>query len=66
MPRTLSVLQAGIGGWVGHTATHPELIAHAREAVARGVAQELLTDAQAHACGDDVFLLLSHAHGADN
>ncbi|MFA7297130.1 MAG: fructose-1,6-bisphosphatase [Dehalococcoidia bacterium] len=66
MPQTLSVIKAGIGGWVGHTAMHPEILAHAREAVARGVAQGLLIDAQAHACGDDVFLLLSHAHGTDN
>jgi fructose 1,6-bisphosphate aldolase/phosphatase len=66
MPQTLSVIKAGIGGWVGHTAMHPDILSHAREAVARGVAQGLLLDAQAHACGDDVFLLLSHAHGVDN
>lgn len=66
MPQTLSVIKAGIGGWVGHTAMHPDLLAHAREAVARGVAQGLLVDAQAHACGDDLFLVLSHQHGVDN
>lgn len=66
MPQTLSVIKAGIGGWVGHSAMHPDILGHAREAVARGVAQGLLIDAQAHACGDDVFLVLSHAHGADN
>ena len=66
MPQTLSVIKADIGGWVGHSAMHPDILAHAREAVARGVTQGLLIDAQAHACGDDVFLVLSHDHGVDN
>ena len=66
MPQTLSVIKAGIGGWVGRSGTHPDVLAHAREAVARGVAQGLLIDAQAHACGDDLFLVLSHQHGVDN
>lgn len=66
MPQTLSVIKADVGGWVGHSAMHPDVLDHAREAMVQGVQQGLLIDAQAHACGDDVFLVMSHEHGVDH
>jgi fructose 1,6-bisphosphate aldolase/phosphatase len=65
MPRTLSVIKADIGGYVGHSAMHPDILAHGRAELAKAVSSGLLIDAQAHACGDDMFLIMSHDHGQD-
>ena len=66
MPQTLSVIKADIGGWVGHSAMHPEILAHGNEALAQAVQAGLLIDGQAHACGDDLFLIMSHDRGQDS
>ena len=66
MPQTLSVIKADIGGFVGHTAMHPEILDLGREELAKAVQRGLLIDAQAHACGDDMFLVMSHDRGQDN
>ncbi len=60
---TLSVIKADTGGWVGHTALHPEMIATAERAIeaARG---DLLIDGQVSGCGDDLALIMTHRHGA--
>lgn len=65
MPQTLSVIKAGVGGFVGHSGMHPDVHQAAREALAQAVQSGLLVDAQAHACGDDLFLVMSHEHGED-
>lgn len=66
MPQTLSVIKADVGGWVGHGAVHPELLAHASEALALAVQAGSVIDAQAHACGDDLVLILSHERAEDD
>ncbi len=66
MPQTLSVIKADIGGWVGHSAMHPEVLDLGRERLAQAVQSGLLIDAQAHACGDDMFLVMSHDRGEDS
>ena len=66
MPQTLSVIKADVGGYVGHSAMHPELLGAGRESLARAVQSGLLIDAQAHACGDDLFLVMSHDRGEDD
>lgn len=66
MPQTLSVIKADIGGYVGHSAMHPDVHDAGREGLARAVQSGLLIDAQAHACGDDLFLVMSHERGEDN
>ncbi len=66
MPQTLSVIKADIGGYVGHSAMHPDILALGREELAKAVQRGLLIDAQAHACGDDMFLVMSHDRGEDN
>ena len=35
MTQTLSVIKADIGGYVGHSAMHPEILAEGREWMAR-------------------------------
>lgn len=59
---TLSVIKADTGGWVGHTALHPQMIQAAEEAIgkARG---SLLIDGQVNGCGDDLALIMTHEHG---
>jgi len=63
---TLSVIKADIGGYVGHSSMHPEILAHGSEALARAVQGGLLIDGQAQACGDDLFLIMSHDRGQDD
>jgi fructose 1,6-bisphosphate aldolase/phosphatase len=65
MPQTLSVFKADLGGWVGHSAVHPEILDHGREAMVLAVQSGMILDGQAHACGDDLVLVVSHAHGSD-
>jgi len=66
MPQTLSVIKADIGGWVGHSSMHPEILDVGKERMAQAVQSGLLIDGQAHACGDDMFLVMSHEQGEDN
>ena len=64
--QTLSVIKADVGGFVGHSAMHPEVLATGREALAGAVQAGLLIDGHAAACGDDLFLVMSHDHGTDS
>lgn len=66
MPQTLSVIKADIGGWVGHSSMHPEILDVGKERMAQAVQSGLLIDGQAHACGDDLFLVMSHDRGEDS
>ncbi len=66
MPQTLSVIKADIGGYVGHSAMHPDVHDVGRERLAQAVQSGLLVDGQAHACGDDLFLVMSHDRGQDS
>ncbi|MDA0302659.1 MAG: fructose-1,6-bisphosphate aldolase/phosphatase [Chloroflexi bacterium] len=66
MPQTLSVIKADIGGWVGHSSMHPEILDVGKERMAQAVQSGLLIDGQAHACGDDMFLVMSHDRGEDS
>ncbi len=66
MPQTLSVIRAEVGGLAGRGATHPDVLEAARERLAQAVQARTFTDAQAHACGDGIFLVLAHGHGEDH
>lgn len=59
---TLSVIKADTGGWVGHTALHPQMIEAAAQAIA-GARGSLLIDGQVNGCGDDLALIMTHQHG---
>lgn len=63
---TISAIKADIGGYVGHSAVHPRLLAEAEARVREAVANGLLLDAKVGACGDDVNLVLTHEHGVDS
>ncbi len=66
MPQTLSVIKADVGGWVGHSAMHPEVLDAGREALATAVQSGLLIDGHASSCGDDLFLIMSHDRGEND
>jgi fructose 1,6-bisphosphate aldolase/phosphatase len=61
---TMSVIKADTGGFVGHSAVHPRMLEVARDAV-EGAKGNLLVDGRVEACGDDLFLILTHRHGAE-
>ncbi|MBM4415593.1 MAG: fructose 1,6-bisphosphatase [Chloroflexi bacterium] len=66
MPQTLSVIKADVGGYVGHSAMHPEVLGVGQEALVRAVQSGLLIDGHAASCGDDLFLIMSHERGEND
>ncbi len=61
---TLSIIKADTGGFVGHTAVHPAIVADAAHAIER-VRGGLLIDGQIATCGDDLALVMTHEHGVE-
>ncbi len=62
---TLSVLKADIGGFVGHSASHPDVVAKAKEMMDAAKQNGTLIDASVLTCGDDLELIMTHTHGVD-
>ncbi|MEE8372157.1 MAG: fructose-1,6-bisphosphate aldolase/phosphatase [Dehalococcoidia bacterium] len=63
---TLSVIKADIGGYVGHSSMHPDLIAEAQEHMEKAKKEGLLIDFHVTRCGDDLQLIMTHQQGEDN
>lgn len=63
---TLSVIKADVGGYVGHSETHPELLVKAEECLAKVKKSGLLIDYCVTKCGDDLQLIMTHEQGEDN
>ncbi len=63
---TLSVIKADIGGYVGHSESHPDILANAGEWLARAKKDGLLADYHVTKCGDDLQLIMTHQQGEDN
>ena len=66
MKVTLSVIKADIGGYVGHSTSHPEVLAKAEECLRTAKKQGLLIDYHVTNCGDDVQLIMTHKKGEDS
>lgn len=66
MKITLSVIKADIGGYVGHSESHPDLMAKAGECVAKVKKEGLIIDYHITKCGDDLQLIMTHQHGEDS
>ncbi|WP_208028813.1 fructose-1,6-bisphosphate aldolase/phosphatase [Rhabdothermincola sediminis] len=62
---TLSIIKADTGGFVGHSAVHPEMVEVAASAI-DGARGDLLLDGQVATCGDDLALVMLHARPADD
>ena len=63
---TLSVIKADVGGWVGHSNSHPEMLALAAEILKEAVAKGFLVDAQVLHVGDDIELIMTHHRGEED
>ena len=66
MEITLSAIKADIGGWVGHSVTHPDTLARADELLAVAKKKGMVVDYRVLHCGDDLQLIMTHHHGEDS
>jgi len=60
---TLSVIKADIGGFVGHSSVHPDVLEKARGMIS---GHPLLIDSYVTHVGDDVNLIMTHEHGRNH
>lgn len=63
---TLSVIKADVGGYVGHSSTHPELLRKAGECLSSAKKKGLIIDFYCGNVGDDIALIMTHQKGPDN
>jgi fructose 1,6-bisphosphate aldolase/phosphatase len=63
---TLSVIKADVGGYVGHSTMHPDLMARANESLALAKKDKRLIDFHVTRCGDDLELIMTHQQGVEN
>ena len=63
---TISVIKADIGGMVGHSSSHPDILALGQRELDTAKRSGLLIDGHASHCGDDMFLIMTHKRGEDN
>ena len=66
MKVTLSVIKADIGGYVGHSESHPDILASAEECLKPAKKSGLLIDYHVTKCGDDLQLIMTHQQGEEN
>jgi fructose 1,6-bisphosphate aldolase/phosphatase len=62
---TFSIIKADTGGFVGHTAVHPDMMAEARRQMRNAIDGGMLIDGHVESCGDDVSLIMTHRYWAD-
>jgi len=55
-----------VGGFVGHSSIHDDLITAAREHLEDAQAHDLITHSHVTACGDDLQLIMTHRKGVDH
>jgi len=63
---TLSVIKADVGGYVGHSSIHADIIETAKKKLSKAGEQNLLIDFHVTRCGDDLQLIMTHSHGTDS
>jgi len=63
---TLSVIKADVGGYVGHSSSHPDVLERAEQSMADAKKRGLLVDYHVTRCGDDLQLIMTHRQGEDN
>jgi len=66
MSITLSVIKSDVGGYVGHSESHPDVLAKAKQCLAKANKEGLLVDHHVTKCGDDLQLIMTHQQGEDN
>lgn len=63
---TLSIIKADTGGYVGHSAVHPDMLKEGEKQVAAAIKKGLLIDGQVSYCGDDMSLIMTHTHSLED
>ncbi len=63
---TLSVIKADVGGYVGHSSIHQNLVDVAKEKLSKAKDQGMLIDFHVTRVGDDLELIMTHQRGVDN
>jgi fructose 1,6-bisphosphate aldolase/phosphatase len=63
---TLSVIKADVGGYVGHSTMHPELLEEAKKKLTQAKKNKKLIDFHVTHCGDDLELIMTHKKGLEN
>lgn len=63
---TLSVIKADVGGYVGHSSIHPNLMEVATEHLGKARDGGALEDFRVLHAGDDLELIMTHRKGTDN
>jgi fructose 1,6-bisphosphate aldolase/phosphatase len=63
---TISVIKADVGGYVGHSSIHPDLMKTAEERLSSAFEKGILVDYHVTRCGDDLELIMTHKHGVEN
>jgi fructose 1,6-bisphosphate aldolase/phosphatase len=63
---TLTVAKADVGGFVGHTGVHEDVVKRARELVNKAITRGILIDAWVGSVGDDVELVLTHDRSSES
>ncbi|WP_457599923.1 fructose-1,6-bisphosphate aldolase/phosphatase [Hydrogenivirga sp.] len=66
MKLTFSVIKADIGGYVGHSDTHPEVVETVRSIAEKEKEKGTLIDCDILTCGDDIAIVMTHTHGVDS
>ncbi|MFC1925110.1 fructose-1,6-bisphosphate aldolase/phosphatase [Chloroflexota bacterium] len=66
MKLTLSVIKADIGGYVGHSSMHPEILEKAKQCMEEAKKKGLLIDYHVTNCGDDLELIMTHDKAEEN
>ncbi len=63
---TISVIKADIGGYVGHSSSHPNILARATQILEENKKKGTLVDFHVTNVGDDCELIMTHRLGVDN
>lgn len=63
---TLSVIKADVGGYVGHSTMHPDLLEEAKKRLSVAKKNKKLIDFHVTHCGDDLELIMTHTKGVEN
>ncbi len=66
MKITLSVIKADIGGFVGHSTVHPEILNKVKEVAYEAKANGIIRDVSVITCGDDIALVMTHTKGMES
>lgn len=63
---TVSVIKADVGGYVGHSSIHPDLMKTAEDRLSNATEKGMFIDYHVTRCGDDLELIMTHKHGVEN